>query len=356
LNRERASPRTTAVRRIRVRSECMLFVIDANVWLKERLLRSAIGVAFVHAVKRLDARILLPSVTRDEIHAGVERMGLDAVAKVQTGFSTIQSLTGSCPDYKAPDAVAFRQATSERLEALSDILLPFDLELEHHQRALARVIGHHPPSAANREQYRDCLLWEALADVGDEGTCLVSADSDFVDKAAGPHQLAAELRRECREKVVLYRTLADALAAIEPALPPVDSEATRAAIAAEALTVAARFEESRGFRLGQVTGTDVKLFATEAPSRTAASFTVDFEAFDFPVSEGEIEPEVVVRLAGDCILRDDFSIEDVGMDSIFVFNQDGERLRGGVVYAKGGFGARQMMPYTVRSPIPGSPA
>ena len=71
----------------------MLVVIDANVWLKERLLRSAIGVAFVHAVKRLDARILLPTVTRDEVHAGVERMGLDAVAKVQTGFVTIQSLT-----------------------------------------------------------------------------------------------------------------------------------------------------------------------------------------------------------------------------------------------------------------------
>ena len=334
----------------------MLVVIDANVWLKERLLRSAIGVAFVHAVKRLDARILLPTVTRDEVHAGVERMGLDAVAKVQTGFVTIQSLTGSCPDYRVPDAAAFRHAAAERLEALDHVLLPFDFALEHHQRALARVIEHHAPSVT-REQFRDCLLWEALLDIGDDETYLVSADGDFVDKGAGQHQLAAELRRECNEKVVLYRTLAETLGAIEPALPPVDGDATRAAVVAEALKVAAEYEQSQGFRLGQVAGTDVKLFATEDPSSTAASFTVDFEAFDFPVFEGEIEPEAIVRLTGDCILRDDFSIEDFNMDSIRAFDQNGERLRGGVVYARTGsvlFGGRQM-PYTIRTPIPGSP-
>ncbi len=91
----------------------MLFALDANVWLKEGLLRSAVGVAFLHAIRRLKGRLLLPDSTRMEIFVGVERRGCKAVDQVDAGFTSIQSLLGHKPIYSLPSAVDFRNAAGK---------------------------------------------------------------------------------------------------------------------------------------------------------------------------------------------------------------------------------------------------
>jgi hypothetical protein len=334
----------------------VIFALDANIWISERLLRSATGAAFLHSVRRLDAKILLPEATRNEVVVGVERAGLEAVGMVQRGFATIQSLTGSRQDCRVPCGDDFRLAAVDRLDEMDDLILPCALSMEHYSRALARVDEHRPP-AETREQYRDCLLWEAVLD-NSAGECvLVSADKDFLDKASGKGTLARALSEESKGNVTLFPTLADALRAIEPQVPPLDLAAIADAIADEVMPVAIEYaRKGEGFRLGERIAADIELYATEEPGATAAVFSIGFEAFDLHVYGGTLVDEAVVSFGGECMLRAGNEVTDFAMDHIHLVALDGERLPGGVVYARGSLtlGVRQL-PYRVRVRVPGAP-
>lgn len=67
------------------------------------------------------------------------------IGRIDEGYLTIQTLTGACPKYKVPKPGDFRAAAEERLNALADFIVPLELTLEHHNRALARVNEHRPP-------------------------------------------------------------------------------------------------------------------------------------------------------------------------------------------------------------------
>jgi hypothetical protein len=334
----------------------MLIALDANIWISERLLRSGTGAAFLHATRRMDARVLLADVTRDEVVAGVERAGLDAVSRVSGGFVTIQSLTGSRPEYKLPSAEDFRKAAEDRIEQVSSLLLRVGVTLEQHNRALARLHEHRPP-AETREQYRDCLLWETLLDQGDSERTLVTMDKDFMDKGSGQKRLAAVLQDESGDSISFFTSLADYLRTMEPQIPPMDEPAVVGVIADAVLPIAREYAEERGCRLGQLKDTKLELYATEEPGATAAVFALTMSAFDLPLPEGGTMEEVNLVLSGNCVLREDNKVADLSMDRIDAETPDGMRLPGSIVYMSGSvvIGVSQL-PYRVRVPIPSSHA
>lgn len=334
----------------------MYFALDANVWLSEKLLRSAVGVAFVHAVRRLDARLLLPDSTREEILVGVVAQGVKAATQVDSGLLTIQALTGTRPEVVLPDATALRTAANARLEELASLLAPCEITVEHFSRALSRVNEHRPP-AATREQYRDCLLWECLIDYhGDR--VLVSGDSDFLDKSGGSKQLAPELVAEAGASLAFCTSLKDALRAVEPQLPPIDVEATTTAIEAATLQILLECRESWPFVLVERVGAHVELYATEQASTTTVVFDLSYRIRDFEQTDGVVVPEGIAHIKGECLLGSNQEITNLQMDRIDFLSLDGAHLRGGVAYLRAsssGFGVRQV-PYAVRAPVPFDPA
>jgi PIN domain len=329
-----------------------LIALDANIWISERLLRSATGAAFLHAIRRTKTRLLLPDVTRLEILVGVERAGTEAVKKVTSGFTTIQSLSGSRPDYHLPSPEDLRRAAEDRLGELDELLVNATVTMEHHNRALARVLEHRPP-AETREQYRDCLLWEMLLDHHKGSSVLVSADTDFADKRSSQQGLAAALRQECGDEVAYFSSLADCLRAMEPQVPPMDMEAIRDAIVAEVLPEASARAQATGFQLGQQKDSSIELYATEDVGGTAAVFELVFAAFDLPLPDGTAVPEADLILSGDCVIREGLQVAELSMGRMEARALDGERLPFGVVYisAHSVIGVRQI-PYRVRAPIP----
>ena len=335
----------------------MIVVLDANVWLKERLLRSAAGVASLHAVRRMGAKLLLPSSTRNEVLVGVVRDGLGAVNKVDSGLGVIQSLIGQRPGINTPSEGDFRTAAGARFDELSALIDSVDVTSEHLTRALNRVTEHRPP-ARTTEQFRDCLLWECLLDSEDE-CLLVTNDGDFLDKTAKVSVLAPELAEESGGKVRLFTSLADLLDEIEPQLPPINvdriSDAIAAVIAPELENAAA----TQTWRPGHLTGSSIKLYATERPATTTVVFEMTFAAFDGVDVEDTPVDEGVAVVTGECLFSDESGITEMRLDRIDLFTLEGDRLKGGVAYLhahSGTLGGPPPVPYTVKRAIPGGPA
>jgi hypothetical protein len=334
----------------------MLFVLDANVWLKERLLRSAVGVAFLHAVRRLDGKLLLPESTRLEILAGVQKCGDEAVRKVESGLVTIQSLIGHKPDYAQPSADDFRSAAELRLDELSDLIQECEITLDIYYKALMRVMDHRPP-ARTKEQYRDCLLWECLLEASDD-CVLVSADGDFLDNIKGHDKtkgscLAQELAKESSGRVSLYTELKDALKAVEPQLPPPDLEGIADAIAAAIQPVLVNIQESQGWYSGPRVSADIELYATERVVTTTVVFNLRFNAYDLRTIDGQGVDEGFMEAKGECLINDSHVVSALRLDHIKLLTIQDKLLSGGAMYAYADgliFGTRQI-PYNVRAKI-----
>lgn len=334
----------------------MLFVLDANVWLKESLLRSAVGVAFLHAVRRLNGRLLLPKSTRLEILSGVQKRGDDAVRKVESGLTTIQSLIGYKPEYSQPSMSDFRSAAESRLDELSDLIQEREIKLDIYQKALMRVTDHRPP-ARTREQYRDCLLWECLIEEF-EDCVLVSKDGDFMDKIEGADKtkgscLAQELAKESSGRVSLYPELKDALKAVVPQLPLPDLEITADTIAAAIQPVLVNIQGSQGWRSGPRVGADIELYATERVATTTVVFNLRFNAYDLRTVDGQDVDEGFMEVKGECLIDDSHVVSALRLDRINLLTLDDKPLAGGAMYAYADsltFGTRQI-PYTIRAKI-----
>ena len=329
----------------------MLFVLDANVWLKESLLRSAVGVAFLHAVRRLEGRLLLPESTRLEILSGVQKRGGDAVRKVESGLTTIQSLLGHRPDYAQPSADDFNNAAESRLNELGDLIQGCEITLEIYHRSLMRVMDHRPP-ARTKEQYRDCLLWECLTKASSD-CILVSADGDFMDKTKS-NCLAQELVEESNGRVRLYLELKDALKAVEPQLPRLDLERTVDMIASAIQPILVATQESQGWRSGSLIGADIELYATECAATTTAVFKLRFNAYDLHTVDGQEIDEGIMETKGECLIGDSDVVSDLRLDRIALLTIDGKPLSGGAMYlyadALSLFGTRKI-PYTIRARV-----
>lgn len=263
--------------------------------------------------------MFLPESTRLEVLSGVQKRGDDAVSKVESGLTTIQSLIGHKPEYSHPSMSDFRSAAKLRLDELSDLIQECEITLDIYQKALMRVTDHRPP-ARTREQYRDCLLWECLIAASDD-CVLVSKDGDFMDKIEGADKtkgscLAQELAKESSGRVRLYPGLKDALKAVEPQLPPPDLERTADTIAAAIQPVLVNIQENQGWRSGSRVGTDIELYATERVATTTVVFNLRFNAYDLRTADGQDVDEGFMEAKGECLIDDSHVVSALRLDRI----------------------------------------
>lgn len=335
----------------------MIVVLDTNVWLKERLLRSAAGVALLYAIHRIDARILLPDSTRREIYIGAERDGAGAVAKIERGLRIVQELTGARPAIEIPSTEMFRRGAEERLDELSDLLLPIEVAHKHLAAALDRVITHRAP-ARTSEQFRDCVLWECIID-HDEDCLLVTSDEDFLDKSSGRHALASELENEAKGRIQVFATVADLLRTIEPQLPQVDTEHIATLIARETEPVLEDCSSSQSWTLGPRVGAELEMYLTERLSTIAVVFELKFRALHGLDLDGELVEEGIAQVRGECLFSEKQGISELRIDGIQLYKTTGERIQGGAVYLHGAtfhLGRPPDIPYKVRSRLEAWPS
>jgi hypothetical protein len=287
-------------------------VVDANIWVAERLLQSSIGNAFLYAVTGAKSLILLPEVVELEIARVLPDMAERAVVLIKRELSLLRQLSGHNLTLAARSALAIAEGINERWKQLGGVLMRVPFTHDQARSALHRVIRKSPPSGDNNEQFRDCCIWDAAMLMATERVIhLVSADGAFFEgrnKAAG---LATILRTElaaAKKNIQVHSRLRDFLAATDAGATIIDEAAIGSAIVksvtVEAKEIAVKGEGMRSganFELGKAHSPRISGYATPKPSLIAISFEAAFDLERIVVEEEtEMREDATLILKGVC--------------------------------------------------------
>jgi hypothetical protein len=329
----------------------MLVTLDANAWISERLLRSATGAAFLHAVHTQHHRVLLPAVTREEVTNCVERLGLEAAARVEESLRTIQTYTGSRREYSLPSGKEFRECVGARIKDFGDLVHEVAITPSHHEKALDRVQRRRPP-AANKEQYRDCLLWEALIEHREGDNALISADGDFAPKGS-KGKLDERLREETAGTVSLFRSLREFMVHECSSSAPVRIDEIANLIAVRLTEPLSELARKYGFALGSLKSRRLDFFATERPKQTAVPFTLTWTVTGLRLPDQTVVAEAELDATGECFLDlNTRTIHDITMHAMSAYDPSRARVAFGITYLAASFGnGPAVLPYKVRAQL-----
>ena len=286
-------------------------VVDANIWVAERLLQSSIGSAFLYAVTGAKSSILLPEVVELEVARVFPEMAERAVGIIKRELSLLRQLSGHDLTVTAPSTLAIEEGISERWKQLSGLIIKMPFTHDQAKSALQRVIRKAPPSGDNNEQFCDCCIWDAaVLMAADRAVHLVSADRAFYEnRHTNTGQLAAALRAElvaAGKEVHIHSSLRDFLTATNSGATAIDEEAIGKGIT-EAIIDQAREIATDGknsaatFQLGNAHRPKISGYATPKPSLVAISFEASFDLERTIIEDGtEARDEATMTLKGVC--------------------------------------------------------
>jgi hypothetical protein len=311
-------------------SSPIILVLDANIWIRERMLRSSLGAALLYAVRKLRAKIALSEVTKAETVKGIVKAGTDSVQKIQNAFVTIQTITGSRPDYNLPTSEELERSADERLNELSDILYPVQLSYENMKSALTRVLNESSPSA-KKEQFRDSLLWETVLGLAETFEVhLITEDSDFYQDGGPGKGLAQDLIREIKEKhlqITTYKDIGTFLKSVSEKILPPEPDKLASAIDEGLHATLIGYADDKAFHLESMVSHEIDSYLTEQKDVLAIAFELNYRITDIQLPEGTVLPTGSLVVTGYCS-ADSTSEEISGMQlgNIDCFGPNGEAI------------------------------
>jgi PIN domain len=274
------------------------------------MLRSSLGIALIYAIRQHDAKIGLPEVIEREVEKHGLAVGLEAIAAVEKAEQQLERLLFRRVTFGAPGETDIKKGIEERLQQLGPLFERVPLTLHHARMALDRVNSRVAPSG-KRQEYKDSLIWEAVVELAARfQVILVTEDSGFFRG----EELESSLQEECVQKQLSirgFRSLEGCLTALAPTLPATYSDEVREKIKAALRKWSEEKITEYGNEAKVVKEVDLKLFATEDPSRFALSFTTGGdvmpgspESEDYKVKGGvfELQATGLVDIADGSIL------------------------------------------------------
>ncbi|MGY8663482.1 PIN domain-containing protein [Bradyrhizobium sp. UFLA05-109] len=279
-------------------------LLDANIWIAERLLQSAIGSALLYAMTGAKASILLPEVVELEVNRILPAMAEKAVALISREGSLLRQLSGHNLLFTGPSPVAIEDGIRHRWKQLEGILIRVPFTHAQAKSALSRVVQKSAPSGENNEQFRDCCIWEAaLSAATDHTVHLITADAAFYDGRNKNSGLASTLVDEIRSgkrDIRIYPALKDFLSAIGDSAAAIEQEAIGASILGAVDERAREIASETGkFELGASHKPILRGYATPKPSLVAISFEVAFD-LNYVDAQSERSDEAKLTIRGIC--------------------------------------------------------
>jgi hypothetical protein len=282
-------------------------VLDANVWVAERLLQSTIGSAVLYALTSTGALLELPETVEMEVNSVLTAEAERAVEGLRKSARLLRQLSGQKTLHQAPTAESIQEGIKKRWAELSGLLekTPFSFELA--KSALIRVIEKRPPSGENNEQFRDSCLWEAALERSKEGTVhLVTNDGAFYesrDRTRGLEKRLCEETAATGRDILIYSSIREFLSKMDKTVAVPDESTIKGeiveAVAPDARRVAA--ENAQKYVLASSYGSRISGYATPKPSVVAISFEVWFKLKRTNSSEkSEPDKDGSVRIEGVC--------------------------------------------------------
>ena len=281
-------------------------ILDANIWVAERLLQSSLGNALLYAVAGAKATIGLPEVIEREIGRVLPDLAEQAVRNMRRDITMLRQLSGHQMLVTGPTPLAITEGINLRWKQLAGSIEHIPFTFDQAQSALTRVIEKAPPCGENNEQFRDCCIWDAALSLGaDRVIHLVSSDNAFYEGRKWSNGLAVPLRDEVQSKKVelhLHPTLRDLLNALKETAAAIDEVAIGKAIVESVVARARAIAAEKGsFELGPPEKPKINGYTTPKAALVAVSFEITFP-MERVVTKGDTEERQQAKfiVVGDC--------------------------------------------------------
>lgn len=284
-------------------------LLDSNVWISERLLKSALGDATLYALASAGGTIGLPEVVKMETERVLVDFADRAAEDIRRSSQLLYQLTGHRTMTMAPSTSAVRSGIERRWLELSGATRELSFTHDHARQALARIIIKAPPCGSNNEQFRDCCIWQCALDLAREAPVhLVSNDHAFYEGGTRTKGLAKSLEAEILNlsgSLHLHSSLGDFLGSAASSVSTGNHELLRSAIV-EAIIPSVReiaLDASKGgaFNLAELRSIKVLGYATPSSNLLAVSFQASYDLTSMAIaddSQREVKVEFVVQ--GEC--------------------------------------------------------
>jgi hypothetical protein len=262
-------------------------ILDANVWVSERLLQTTIGSALLYAVSAARATIVVPEIVELEVNNVLPEQAETANEDIRKRIGLLKHLSGSpFMTFLAPSRSAVQAGIQTRWEQLNGVITRTAFTHQHARGALNRILGKHPPCGQNNEQFRDCCIWEAALEVARNGPAhLITNDSAFYENRDRARGLAPLLRTELSDHglcINLYPDIAHFLSGMGETIFKLDETTVAAKIltavipAVTGIIECLNASQKNLFILGKPSTPRIQGFSTPKSAIFAVTFELNF--------------------------------------------------------------------------------
>ncbi len=302
-------------------SKAVCVVLDANIWIGNLFLRSALGSALLHMLQRVQGYIGLPEVIEEEVKKHVVRFGSEEKEKIRNSLQKIQLLTGKQVRCSLPTQSELEVTANSWFEELNALFLRIPFTIEHAKSALHRVNSELPPNAPKNQQFKDSAIWEAILHLAKSHIVhFVTKDNGFFQARDPAKGLASILVQECDSQgamVRVYNELGSCLEYFQKTAPPLDLEAIARAVDRAIHNMIEKDATDKGFKRGDLKEYKVLVFPTQQVGISALKFEMTYQLVDLATSVEDLRGEASVFVKGDCSYNDkETSAFDVLFDTL----------------------------------------
>lgn len=295
---------------------CLL--LDANVWVSERMLHSSVGSAVLFAVAANSGTIVLPEIVELEVDRVLKSEAGKASAALRKSVDLLRQLSGHERVLQPmPTEKAIHEGISRRWKELDGVIVRAPFTFEQARASLQRILNHTPPCGENNEQFRDCCIWETALEFSASSTVhFVTNDSAFYenrDRQNIVKPLKNELEAAGRD-VRLHRTIQAFLAAVSQneitilekdkicdAIVEIVTPKAQEIASERTSRESSHLGTIKRFELSDAKNVTIKGYATPKQSIVAVTFEVLFDLMLFRSDEsGEQQIDTSLRLEGSC--------------------------------------------------------
>ncbi len=260
----------------------MIVILDSNIWISQLGLNSPVGAAVRFFIRQRKAQLALPEVIRLEIENNLRDRLNELIAKIRDNYSALLTAFGQLKEVVLPDESAVDKKVADVFSntglEIRDVLFSTDSAKD----AFLRTVRKLPP-CDRAQEFKDAMIWaDCLKLLKEDDVIFVTADKAFFQDKDYSNGLNKVLDEEIRGATHTFRLL--------PSIDKLLEDIRAEVLVDEELFVSSYLEQNRkavqqileknGFEAQRDPKVEMKLFATENPSKMFLSFTVIFTCKD----------------------------------------------------------------------------
>jgi PIN domain len=295
-------------------------VLDTNAWVRgTRLLRSPLGLAFLHTATQRGSVLLLPEVIEKEVHAVVARSCIEASTKIKKAREELHSLLSrEIPMARLPDEKTAQAAVNERLEQCNIVIERVPLTLAQSRGALERVYHKRPPCDRS-EEFRDAVIWEVVREWSAKmPVFFITQDTAFYRGRDPKNGLAESLARDSIGRVNVSQDLSLYLNACKKRTTTLPAgKRVTALLEGSVREELYGLDSEQSIELNELTAADLNPFLTDHPEHLAYRFRLTY-AGRARLEDGAPPIKCPIVVAGEALLDRKLKLIDVELEFVQV--------------------------------------